>query len=103
MQYSGYASSFDDVHIDGNVDELKFVAYYSKNNKILAASSMNVPSSMQIINEAMRLNLMPTASEIKNGSVTLKDIQNKIVAAGSRSSCGKAGCCKNKNWFFVCY
>jgi hypothetical protein len=45
----------------------------------------------------MRLNLMPTASEIKNGSVTLKDIQNKIVAAGSRSSCGKAGCCKNKN------
>ena len=28
LSYEGYAKSFDDVIIDGNLDELKFAAYY---------------------------------------------------------------------------
>nr|CAG8572824.1 202_t:CDS:2 [Entrophospora candida] len=30
FRYAGYASSFDDVIIDGSLDELKFAAYYAR-------------------------------------------------------------------------
>jgi len=40
MQYVGYAKSYDDVHIDGSLEECKFVAYYMKDNKVLAAAGM---------------------------------------------------------------
>jgi hypothetical protein len=36
---------------------------------------MNSSNATMIINEAMRLNVMPTAAEIKLGSVTLDDIK----------------------------
>ena len=38
--YVGYATSFDEVFITGNVSDYKFVAYYIKDNKVLAVAAM---------------------------------------------------------------
>ena len=39
LQYVGYAPNYDGVYIDGDVND-KFVAYYHKNNRILAAAGV---------------------------------------------------------------
>jgi len=61
LHYTGYASSFDDVHVTGSLKDLTFVTYYFRKNKVVAASAMQSPNAIMIINEAMRLNLMPDA------------------------------------------
>ncbi|CAH1801502.1 unnamed protein product [Owenia fusiformis] len=41
LRYSGYnGPGFDDVIIDGNLDELHFTAYYTKGDKVIAVASM---------------------------------------------------------------
>lgn len=38
LRYCGVGAGFDDVIIDGNLDELKFVAYYVKQDKVIAVA-----------------------------------------------------------------
>jgi len=38
IQYAGFASEFDEVHVTGSLEEGKFVAFYAKNGKIRAVS-----------------------------------------------------------------
>lgn len=46
LSYSGYAVGYDEVIIDGSLKDLKFVAYYAKQDKIVASASMNVGNVM---------------------------------------------------------
>ena len=48
LQYSGIGTGFDQVVIDGDLNELKFVAYYGKKGKVVASASMNVPNVLYI-------------------------------------------------------
>ncbi|XP_014667880.1 PREDICTED: apoptosis-inducing factor 3-like isoform X2 [Priapulus caudatus] len=44
VRYTGYAEGFDDIIVCGNVenvDDLKFVAYFTKGNNVIAVASMN--------------------------------------------------------------
>uniref|UniRef100_A0A8D0HKK0 Apoptosis-inducing factor 3 n=1 Tax=Sphenodon punctatus TaxID=8508 RepID=A0A8D0HKK0_SPHPU len=41
IRYTGYGEGFDDVVIQGDLDELKFVAFYTKNDEVVAVASMN--------------------------------------------------------------
>ncbi|XP_033123203.1 apoptosis-inducing factor 3-like [Anneissia japonica] len=41
LRFAGYSVGADDVIIDGNMEELKFVAYYTKGDCVVAAASMN--------------------------------------------------------------
>uniref|UniRef100_A0A673NN14 Apoptosis-inducing factor 3-like n=1 Tax=Sinocyclocheilus rhinocerous TaxID=307959 RepID=A0A673NN14_9TELE len=41
IRYAGYGDGFDDVVIQGDLDELKFVAYYTKSEEVVAVASMN--------------------------------------------------------------
>uniref|UniRef100_A0A7N4NWR4 Apoptosis inducing factor mitochondria associated 3 n=1 Tax=Sarcophilus harrisii TaxID=9305 RepID=A0A7N4NWR4_SARHA len=41
IRYTGYGDGFDDVIIQGDLDELKFVAFYTKNDEVIAVASMN--------------------------------------------------------------
>lgn len=38
LRYCGVGAGFDDIIIDGNLDELKFVAYYVKQDKVIAVA-----------------------------------------------------------------
>ncbi|XP_067866071.1 apoptosis-inducing factor 3-like [Heterodontus francisci] len=41
LRYAGYGAGYEEIIIQGNLDELKFVAFYVKNNEVVAVSSLN--------------------------------------------------------------
>ncbi|KAK7794502.1 hypothetical protein R5R35_004720 [Gryllus longicercus] len=70
IRYAGYAPDFDDVVLHGNLEELKFIAYYCKNNSVLAVATCgNDPVAAQF------------AELLSSGkSITKDDIQNNPTA-----------------------
>lgn len=41
LRYTGYGYGYDDIIIDGNLEDLKFVAYYTKGDYVVAVATMN--------------------------------------------------------------
>eukprot|EP00071_Canis_lupus_P032499 XP_022266056.1 apoptosis-inducing factor 3 [Canis lupus familiaris] len=41
LRYAGYGEGFDDVIIQGDLEDLKFVAFYTKGDEVIAVASMN--------------------------------------------------------------
>ncbi|XP_070573401.1 apoptosis-inducing factor 3-like isoform X2 [Ptychodera flava] len=41
LRFTGYNVGYDDTVIDGNLDELQFVAYYTRGDNVVAVASMN--------------------------------------------------------------
>jgi len=67
LRYAGNGVGYEDVIIKGDPGELKFVAYYTKGDKVIAIASMQADPIVSKSSELMRLGLMPSASEIKAG------------------------------------
>ncbi|KAI0661598.1 hypothetical protein C8Q70DRAFT_1051925 [Cubamyces menziesii] len=67
LRYCGVGAGYDDVIIDGNPEEMKFLAYYAKEGKIVAMASMQRDPAVMKGSELLRLGLMPSAAEIKAG------------------------------------
>jgi NADPH-dependent 2,4-dienoyl-CoA reductase/sulfur reductase-like enzyme len=42
IRYTGYGFGYDDVVVHGNLDEPKFVAYYTKADRVIAVATMNM-------------------------------------------------------------
>lgn len=74
LAFTGYTQGWDEIHLTGDLSEMKFVAYYidKKSDRILGAAAMGTMNQIQIINEAMRNGVMPKASVIKSGKVSLE-------------------------------
>ncbi|GAB6033524.1 Apoptosis-inducing factor 3 [Chamberlinius hualienensis] len=41
LRYAGYGPGYDDIIIHGSLEDLKFIAYYTKANEVIAVASMN--------------------------------------------------------------
>ncbi|CAG8704640.1 7642_t:CDS:10, partial [Funneliformis mosseae] len=67
LRYCGYASSFDDVIVQGSLEEMKFAAFYARGDKILAVATMSSDPIASHSSELLRLGKFPTATEIRNG------------------------------------
>ncbi|RIA86180.1 hypothetical protein C1645_714583 [Glomus cerebriforme] len=67
LRYCGYASSFDDVIVQGNLEEMKFAAFYARDDKIVAVATISVDPLVSHCSELFRLGKFPTATEIRNG------------------------------------
>lgn len=92
IRYTGYCDSYDDVICEGDLTKNKFVAYYTKGNKILAVASMNKDPICVAANELMKLNRMPSASEIvlgiSNSDTILENLRKSTIRqAGSDGMC----------------
>ncbi len=95
IQYTGYGTTWDEVFIDGNLDELKFVAYYIKDNKIVGFASMNTANAANVMYEAFRNNKLPRATLIKDGTANLNTI--KVSLKNTKVRCKRAEClCEKK-------
>jgi len=96
LQYVGNTESFDEVYIEGSVDEFKFIAYYIKNNKVVAFAAMNRPNAANIIYEAFRNNLIPSGKCIIKGDLNLDKL--KSILKNVKPRCAKAECvCASRN------
>jgi hypothetical protein len=80
LVFTGVTKGWDDIHVVGDLKELKFVAFYIRksDNKVLGAAAMNQMNKIQIINEAMRNGVMPNATQIKNANFKLEDLLEEI-------------------------
>uniref|UniRef100_A0A4W3J9S1 AIF family member 3 n=1 Tax=Callorhinchus milii TaxID=7868 RepID=A0A4W3J9S1_CALMI len=53
VRYAGHGEGFDDVIIQGDLDERKFVAFYTKSDEVIAVSSMNYDPIVSKVAEVM--------------------------------------------------
>lgn len=71
LRYVGHADEWDDIFVDGNIDEAEFIAYYVKNDRVLAAAGVGRDTDMAALEELMRLDRMPSVKELREGEVDL--------------------------------
>ncbi|KAI8394015.1 uncharacterized protein BYT42DRAFT_609775 [Radiomyces spectabilis] len=70
LRYAGFAKSFDDVIVQGELDDLEklsFVGYFAKGDTILAIASYMKDPIVSYCAELLRIGKMPSASDIRNG------------------------------------
>ncbi|KAM4050849.1 apoptosis-inducing factor 3 isoform 1-T2 [Anomaloglossus baeobatrachus] len=53
IRYAGNGEGFDDVIIQGDIEELKFVAFYTRNDEVIAVASMNYDPIVSKVAEVM--------------------------------------------------
>ncbi|MGB3692158.1 MAG: FAD-dependent oxidoreductase [Spirulinaceae cyanobacterium] len=54
LRYAGHATSWDEVIIEGNLEEQEFIAYYIKDQQVLAVAGCNQDQEIAAITELMR-------------------------------------------------
>ncbi|KIK62519.1 hypothetical protein GYMLUDRAFT_41980 [Collybiopsis luxurians FD-317 M1] len=67
LRYCGHGVQPDDIIIQGDPGEMKFIAYYVKQGKVVAVASMQNDPVVSAASELLRLGLMPSPEEIKAG------------------------------------
>jgi len=71
LRYVGHAPSFDDVIVDGTPENGEFVAYYIKDDTVLAAAGVGRDKELVAIEALMRTGTMPSAEDLRSGSVNV--------------------------------
>ena len=67
MQYVGNVSGWDEIIYQGSPADHNFLAFYVKNNQVLAAAGMQHEKEMAALAELMRLKQTPTSAECRKG------------------------------------
>ncbi|MHC5938282.1 FAD-dependent oxidoreductase [Nostoc sp.] len=75
LRYIGHAQSWDEIIVDGDLQKQEFIAFYIKNNQVLAVATSHRDTETAAISELMRLNQMLTVEELRRGIVDLIDKQ----------------------------
>ena len=80
LLYVGHAKQWDEIIYQGDVSGRDFLAFYVKENRVLAVAGMNRDPEMAAIEELMRMDRMPTPAQIKGGSANFLEL---LTMAGS--------------------
>ncbi|XP_078191346.1 apoptosis-inducing factor 3 isoform X2 [Callithrix jacchus] len=75
LRYTGYGESFDDVIIQGDLEELKFVAFYTKGDEVIAVASMNYDPIVSKVAE-----VLASGRAIRKREVELFVLHSKYVS-----------------------
>ena len=67
LRYVGHAESWDEVIIDGDVDEAEFIAYYVEGGEVRAAAGIGRDKEMTALHHLMRQRKTPSAQEVRGG------------------------------------
>lgn len=67
LRYVGYASSWDEVLIDGDLDQRNFLAYYVKGGQVRAVAGSGRDRALCAIEECMRLRKVPALAALRAG------------------------------------
>ena len=67
LRYVGHADEWDEIIFDGDLNERQFIAFYVKDDRVLAAASSKRDTETAAIYELMSLNQMPSPQELRQG------------------------------------
>jgi len=70
LRYVGHCTQFDEMLVDGNHEELNFVAYYCHKGVVKAVATMGRDPTAVAAGELMRLGKMPSVDDLKEGRAT---------------------------------
>ncbi|MFB2772033.1 FAD-dependent oxidoreductase [Pelatocladus sp. BLCC-F211] len=66
LRYVGYAQTWDEIVVDGDLQKQQFIAYYIKSDQVLAVATSHRDKETAAISELMRLNQMPTLEQLQS-------------------------------------
>lgn len=67
LRYVGHAEQWDELIVDGDLQKRQFIAFYVKDNQVLAAATSKRDTETAAISELMRLDQMPTLDQLRSG------------------------------------
>ncbi|XP_048370309.1 apoptosis-inducing factor 3 isoform X2 [Sphaerodactylus townsendi] len=70
IRYTGHGEGFDDVIIQGDLDELKFVAFYTKNDEVVAVASMNYDPIVSKVADVMGAGRAIRKRDVETGDMS---------------------------------
>ena len=71
LRYVGFVKDWDEILIDGNIPDKKFVSYYIKNNAVMAAAGMNRDKEMDAIHLLMKEQKLPEIEALRDNSADI--------------------------------
>lgn len=74
LRYIGHAEQWDEIIFNGDLQTRQFIAFYIKDNQVLAAASSQRDTETAAISELMRLNQMPSPDALRNQALDLVEI-----------------------------
>ncbi|HEX8142304.1 MAG TPA: FAD-dependent oxidoreductase [Pyrinomonadaceae bacterium] len=83
LLYVGHAASWDEIIYQGDVPSQNFLAFYVKNDRVLAVAGMNRDREMAAIEELMRLHQMPTPDRLRHGPVDFPQLLGHDFASNT--------------------
>ena len=63
----------------GDLQERKFLAFYVRDNRVLAAAGLGFDREMTAVAELMRLEHLPTPDELRKGAVDLVERLRRLT------------------------
>ena len=69
LRYVGNAQRWDDVIIQGSLDDQSFLAFYVQNDRVMAVAGVGRDQDIAAISELLRIGKMPAASDIKQSDI----------------------------------
>ncbi|XP_014652191.1 PREDICTED: apoptosis-inducing factor 3 isoform X1 [Ceratotherium simum simum] len=70
LRYAGYGDGFDDVIIQGDLEQLKFVAFYTKGDEVIAVASMNYDPIVSKVAEVLASGRAIRKREVETGDMS---------------------------------
>jgi apoptosis-inducing factor 3 len=80
LLYVGHAASWDEIIYRGNVAAQDFLAFYVKDNRVLAVAGMNRDREMAAAEELLRLGHMPTREQLQWNDLSLVEMLQAPVS-----------------------
>jgi NADPH-dependent 2,4-dienoyl-CoA reductase/sulfur reductase-like enzyme/nitrite reductase/ring-hydroxylating ferredoxin subunit len=74
LLYVGHVARWDEIIYHGDVAARDFLAFYVKENRVLAVAGMNRDQDMAAVEELMRLDRMPEPAQFKGNTVNLLEL-----------------------------
>lgn len=71
IRYAGYAKNWDNIIYWGDVSSKEFIAFYVKNNKVIAAAGSDRDKEIAAIEILMKLDKMPSPKELEDKDLDL--------------------------------
>jgi len=83
LLYVGHAQEWDEIIYQGDVSKRDFLAFYVKENRVLAVAGMNRDQEMAAAEELLRLGCMPAADHLKGVAMNLVEVlqNNSLTVA----------------------
>ncbi|MBE9060723.1 FAD-dependent oxidoreductase [cf. Phormidesmis sp. LEGE 11477] len=69
LRYVGHSENYDDIVIQGSLEDKSFLAFYVEGEQAMAVSGIGRDRDIAAISELMRLRKMPKAKEIKSKDI----------------------------------